>query len=256
MSARRALVTTLFVLAGVSGLALTAAAGGAAAQSGPQATGPVAADAQSAALPSGLLGPAQGAESVPPMDPGPDSQVQSAVDSVVRAAGTVGDLVHLLPLVAGYSRVATEDPLNHETRAALYETVERDPGVYLAELARATDTPVSTVRYHVRVLERAALVERRSRGGRSHVVPADADTGPLTALDGETQRTLLATLDCMEPATGADLAAELDLTKSTVSHHLSRLAEADLVAREPVGRTVENRLTDRGREALALADPA
>ncbi|WP_392671453.1 ArsR/SmtB family transcription factor [Streptomyces sp. LN785] len=54
------------------------------------------------------------------------------------------------------------------------------------------------------------------------------------------------------PLTTAGLADRLGLAPSTVSEHLSVLAEADVVTRHRVGRSVYYQLTDTGRALLAL----
>ncbi|MGW1225052.1 helix-turn-helix domain-containing protein [Streptomyces sp. NPDC001478] len=54
------------------------------------------------------------------------------------------------------------------------------------------------------------------------------------------------------PLTTAGIADRLGLAPSTVSEHLSVLAEADVVTRHRVGRSVYYQLTDSGRALLAL----
>jgi len=76
----------------------------------------------------------------------------------------------VVPL-AGYSRFGGDDAdaLDHETRRRIHDTVAETPGTHLAGVADAVDEPVSTVRYHVRVLEREDVWERRD--GAWWVVP-------------------------------------------------------------------------------------
>ncbi|MET4644805.1 helix-turn-helix domain-containing protein [Streptomyces sp. NBC_01550] len=54
------------------------------------------------------------------------------------------------------------------------------------------------------------------------------------------------------PLTTAGIADRLGLAPSTVSEHLSVLADADVVSRHRVGRSVYYQLTDTGRALLAL----
>ncbi|WP_329209672.1 helix-turn-helix domain-containing protein [Streptomyces sp. NBC_00683] len=54
------------------------------------------------------------------------------------------------------------------------------------------------------------------------------------------------------PLTTAGIADRLGLAQSTVSEHLSVLADADVVTRHRVGRSVYYQLTDTGRALLAL----
>lgn len=157
-------------------------------------------------------------------------------------------------LVVGYSRFEDPEPLGHDTRQRLYGVITDSPGVYVAELARRTDTHVSTVRYHLRVLAAAGLIERTTVHGRSHLSPAGSDAAPRPACaeDG-TRRAVLVSLDREGEATGRELSERLGLTESTVSYHLQRLADDGLVERENDGRTVVNALAT-GLDAPATAD--
>lgn len=179
----------------------------------------------------------------------------SAVKTALSEGGsTILDIVGVTPLVAGYSRFGDTDPLAHETRQSIYETVREDPGIYVAELARVTDTPVSTVRYHTRVLLDAGLVEQQSERGRNRLVPAQMDTDAVVSVEG-TRRDILVALDDHGPATGSDLSSRLGLSKSTVSYHLDRLEADGLVQRDRSGRTVTNDATAAAMSILgAVAD--
>ena len=57
------------------------------------------------------------------------------------------------------------------------------------------------------------------------------------------------------PRHGYAIARELKLTLSTVYEHLKELKGAGLVASEPRGRRVENRLTARGKALVDALGP-
>jgi predicted transcriptional regulator len=172
------------------------------------------------------------------------------VTTALTADGaSILDVVGVTPLVAGYSRFEDPDPLAHETRESIYSTVRDEPGIYVARLARVTDTPVSTVRYHTRVLVDAGLLERLPDSSRNRLVPADVDTEAVVTVDG-TRRDLLRALREHGPATGSDLAARLGLSKSTVSYHLERLEADGLIDRDQSGRTVTNDVTPTATAVL------
>ena len=200
---------------------------------------------------------------VPPPTPSEPSGTDAAPSPVDRAIATsaevttaltadgasILDVVGVTPLVAGYSRFEDPDPLAHETRESIYSTVRDEPGIYVARLARVTDTPVSTVRYHTRVLVDAGLLERLPDSSRNRLVPADMDTEAVVTVDG-TRRDLLRALHEHGPVTGSDLAARLGLSKSTVSYHLERLETDGLIERDQSGRTVTNDVTPTATAVL------
>lgn len=156
-----------------------------------------------------------------------------------------------LLVATGYSRSVTEEPLRHETRRTIFEHIHANPGIARSTLADVSGTTTSTIRYHVDILESANLVEVRTVLGqvrlaetgvpRAHVElrASLADSGTAPVLAG------VARLDNPSVTT---LAAELDRTPSTVSYHVNRLVDADVLERERNGRSVALRLSEHASE--------
>jgi DNA-binding transcriptional ArsR family regulator len=161
----------------------------------------------------------------------------------------------LLP--AGYSRHDDSNPLDHDTRQALCEAIGSTPGIYLADLAERTGVPVSTVRYHVRVLAEEGVITTAKRRGKRRYYPAAADDVALAdALSEPAKAAVLRALAEHGEAHVGLLADELDRDPSTVTHHLQALDDDGLVEREQRGRTVVNQLAGDVETALADAKPA
>lgn len=159
-----------------------------------------------------------------------------------------------LAVLPGYSRYDGSDPLDHDMRERIHELVESDPGIFLSELADRLDVSLSTVRYHVRVLEEESILTSRKINGKRRYYPIDVAEPILVAALGESATAaVLDTLARLGPMTGAELAEALDRDPSTVSHHLTRLASVGLIERERRGRTVVSRLSPDAKAALALA---
>ncbi|WP_136591941.1 winged helix-turn-helix transcriptional regulator [Salinigranum halophilum] len=152
-----------------------------------------------------------------------------------------------LVVLAGYSRLDETDPLSHPLRAELYEAVAQSPGTYPTALTDRLDTPRSTLRYHLRVLEDADLVSPTAVDGRRRYVTTEAGAAEraLVAVDeGTTAGALVEHLGREGTATVGDLADGVDRTTATVSYHLERLEEAGVVERTRDGQAVRNRLTN------------
>jgi DNA-binding transcriptional ArsR family regulator len=163
-------------------------------------------------------------------------------------------LERLVRLVAPfrYSRHDDSDPLDHEVRAAIHDHVTEHPGTYVSALGEAVDVSTSTVRHHLRILEREGLVEDAHVLGRRRLFPAGVDHPAVTAaLADETTADVMLALARHGPCGSGSLAEELDTSPSTVSHHLSRLEEAGVVVREDDGRATRNRLSSAVDEALS-----
>lgn len=167
----------------------------------------------------------------------------------VSSAGAVGPTPLLV--VVGYAHHDTSNPLDNEVRSDVFRAITDSPGAYVAAVADETDIPRSTVRYHVRVLEREGLVFGEKIRGRQRYFPSDDDTPALTAaLADNTVANVLYAVARTEPATTSELAVELDRAPSTVSHHLSRLDDDGLVERERDGGSVLTRLAPEVRHRL------
>lgn len=168
------------------------------------------------------------------------------------AETSLGDGAPELLLAAGYNRWSQSSALENDTREALYERVRESPGSYLSELATEMGVSVSTVRYHARILENNHVVTVAETSGKHRLYPVgETDPTLLAALDEESTARVLHGVHKLGPVTVADLAAELGLADSTVSYHLNRLDDDELVTREREGRSV---LTELRPSVEAVVD--
>jgi DNA-binding transcriptional ArsR family regulator len=178
------------------------------------------------------------------------SRVTLPVDAGDSPLGAPG-----LVALFGYSR-HDPDPLDDALRSRIYETIQASPGVYPAALADRLDTPRSTLRYHLRVLEAESLVTTRTIDGKRRYVTTEATAAEraLAVVDeGTTAASIVEQLAREGSATVGDLAARLDRSPGTVSYHLGRLEDAAVVERERDGQTVQNRLTTEVSRLFASA---
>ncbi|QLG61280.1 winged helix-turn-helix transcriptional regulator [Halorarum salinum] len=154
-------------------------------------------------------------------------------------------------LALRFSRHDGSDPLDHERRRAIHDAIADAPGVYLSELGERSDLSLSSVRHHLRVLERENLIRTEKVRGKRRFYPIDVDgTALVAALSDAAVRRLLETLAALGEARNDRLADELDRSPSTISHHLTSLEEDGLVVREQAGRATVNRLPATVMNAL------
>lgn len=152
---------------------------------------------------------------------------------------------------SGLSRADTEGVLDQRTRASVYRAIRDTPGADLVTLADAVDVTKSTVRYHVDVLRNAGLVEAAELGGALRFAPAERDADLAAATSADPTNAVLEAVAEAEPASVREVAERTGRAPSTVSHHLSTLADHGLVERERVGEAVVTRLSDETQEALS-----
>jgi DNA-binding MarR family transcriptional regulator len=170
--------------------------------------------------------------------------------STMPGSSAVSRLVRMLAPFR-YSRYDDSDPLEHEARDAMFEVVESSPGTYLSEIADRADIPLSTARHHIRVLEREDLVSGAKVRGKRRFYPAYTEGVELAAaMNDESTAAVIDALARLGAASVSDLADELGRDPSTVSHHVQRLEEDDVVVRERDGRAVMNKLSAAARTAL------
>lgn len=174
-------------------------------------------------------------------------------DRTIEAVHTVDEPPVLAPLLA-YSRSDDSDPMDHETRRAIYERVVSTPGIHLAGVADSIGVPASTVTHHSRVLDEEGVLDINRMRGRTRLFPVSltAESPALDAALAEpSTATVLLAVRRLEPVSVRTLAADLDRAPSTVSHHLGRLAADDLVVRERDGEAVLTSLAPDVSETLA-----
>ena len=186
---------------------------------------------------------------------------ETTADSVAGAPTSgadaqISDRLRTGTATSGLSRADTDGVLEQPTRAAVYGAIRDDPGTDLAGIAEEVDVTKSTVRYHVRVLRDAGLVEAAEVSGTLRFSVADANAELAGVLNEESSGQILEAVAQREPASVTALATETDRALSTVSHHLTTLEERGLVERERRGEAVVTSLTPETRTAMAaLAEP-
>ncbi|UPM44033.1 winged helix-turn-helix transcriptional regulator [Halocatena salina] len=158
---------------------------------------------------------------------------------------TVIDSLSRVMVLLRYSRYDDSDPLEHDGRAIVFEAIEETPGIYLSAISDHTEYSLSTLRHHLRVLEREGLIMSVKVHGKRRFYPVDTEWIELTAALGEeATANVIEALCHLGPATVSELADELDRDPSTVTHHLQRLDDDEIVRRQRSGRVVMNRLSD------------
>lgn len=169
------------------------------------------------------------------------------------------------PILA-WSLAASDPPEAHELRRKLLDLVVRYPGLHLREIARLAELSVPHAQYHLRVLERNALLASQRQGENLRFYPTKAspvgDVPTLSAADRDllhllrrpTVFGLLVHLLVEAPLALTDLARRCRVSPSTMSYHLERLLGRGLVRREgETGASLWN-LTDPDRvRALLLS---
>lgn len=137
----------------------------------------------------------------------------------------------------------------NETRDHLQRYVEAHPGVHFNALVRRLDLAPGQVQYHLhRLTDEGRVVGDELYGQTHYFAPTydEQERRTLALARRETARDVLFYLLEREEVPAVTMADDLGLARSTLSYHLDRLADADLV--------VERR-DDRGRVHVSLSRP-
>ncbi len=131
----------------------------------------------------------------------------------------------------------TKPEIEVENRKEIYNVVEEYPGLHMREIQRRADMSMNLVRYHLSQLKKYDIVEEVEEDEYKRYYPK----GKEKTVDLEDKRYLallreeiplsivLYLLNKGEPASHGEMKEELDLAGSTLSYHLKKMREKDLL---------------------------
>ena len=152
--------------------------------------------------------------------------------------------------IAGFSRIATDNLLEHPVRRRLVETIGENPGIHASELQRRMDAAWGTLTHHLTKLERARLVTSRlARNQKCYFAQGGTiqrhDMDVASILRGEMASKLADFVSHHPMSSQKEAARRLGISPALVSFHVKKLLEAGAVDVIP-----------RGKERLLLATDA
>ncbi len=158
------------------------------------------------------------------------------------------------------SRLQPSELLDNDTRRAIYEEIQGNPGINLRGLADELDLAWGTLLHHLRKLEKGHLVVSERYGkyrrfflnGSTYTKDEQARLAALSA--PSTARVAEYILE--NPGSSqAEIGEAIGVTASTILWHVRRLKKVDLVHEEREGRYVHYypRIQEHEAEQLAAA---
>jgi len=136
--------------------------------------------------------------------------------------------------------------LELETRRKIYNYILEYPGLHFRELSRKMKIPKSTLKYHLKYLKKRELIvetysDKYSRYYVSKKVGNDTKK-ILEIIRQDSLRRIILSMKIPNIVTLEYLTHELDRSPSTISHHLKKLIDEDIVERVKVKNQVNFRL--------------
>lgn len=136
--------------------------------------------------------------------------------------------------------------LDLETRKTMFEYVKERPGVHFSQMRQDLDLETGELQYHLRKLEEYGVIESEKRRGKRRLFVAgeltDDERAILSMLRYETTREILLHLLEEGQARNGELADAVGVTPATISWHLSKLIEENIVESTQNGHAARYRL--------------
>ncbi len=157
----------------------------------------------------------------------------------------------------------SDDDAPAETRRRVLQNVQRFPGLPAADLARQAGASAQLIDYHLNALYKAGLVSVANDDGTSTYFAVEGDE---QAVVDRRDRKLVATLrrpmalrialQLLERGSMSmgDLASVCGISPATTTHHVKRMAKAEVLSVEQDGRSRAAKLTDPDRLRTVLVN--
>jgi DNA-binding MarR family transcriptional regulator len=138
--------------------------------------------------------------------------------------------------------------LDLETRRMIYNHILEHPGLHFRGLSRKMKIPRSTLDYHLNYMKKRGLITVSNHGKfiRFYVVEnvGREEKKILEIIRQETPRRILLSMKIPNTVPFEYLIREMDKAPSTISYHMKKLIEADIVERVVVNNQVKFVLKD------------
>jgi DNA-binding transcriptional ArsR family regulator len=141
-----------------------------------------------------------------------------------------------------------EEALELDARRHIYEYILATPGTHLRGVHRAVGLPFGQVLYHLNYLEKLEMVVVKKDGKFSRYFIRNLlgrrEKDVISVLRHEVPRTISVLLLFHKQMSHKHILEHVPVSPSTLSFHLAKMVDAEVVAREQRGRESLYRLTD------------
>ena len=149
-----------------------------------------------------------------------------------------------------------EDVLELENRRRIYQLVSKFPGMYLREIEKELGLAIGVLDYNLSYLEKKGILTVEREGNRKrYFVGEDISFGDKTTigiLRQEIPRRIVLHLMLNPNASFQDVLAQFNISKSTLSFHMKKLTEADIVGSQKEGRSSFYYVIDQDNTARVI----
>jgi predicted transcriptional regulator len=130
--------------------------------------------------------------------------------------------------------------LELEIRQSLYSLISTSPGLHFREIQRRTHIATGQITYHLNYLQKVGLIKTEEDGEYlryyAHIQINDEERNVLELVRQKSIRHILLYLLEYNNCNHEHLVTNLDIAPSTISWHLKKLIDANIVNKEVEGR--------------------
>lgn len=126
------------------------------------------------------------------------------------------------------------EALNLDSRRRIYEFLQANPGVHLRLIGKVLGMSTGMLSYHLDYLERNGLLRSEAEGHRKRYFSgafAEAQRKIIGTLRQDVPRKIVLQILEHRERTFAQLQGAVGVSKSTLSYHLKRMLQRDVVVR-------------------------
>ena len=127
---------------------------------------------------------------------------------------------------------AEKEALGLDVRKRIFAAVERFAGSHFRELQRRTGLPTGSIQHHLNFLVRHNVISEAKQGNSVRYFPISFSADNKHALSILRQKSMRAILICLlikQPRTHDELVQFTGLAPSTISWHLKKLEEKNII---------------------------
>jgi len=139
-----------------------------------------------------------------------------------------------------------KDILDLEIRRTIYKYITNNPGLHLRKISRKTNIPKTTLEYHLRYLEKEGLIISNPEENYIRYYATDKvgnmDKKILNILRQETPRRIILFVFLYPYYSRVVISKEVDKPVTTVSFHLKKLVDMNIIEPYQINRRTVYRL--------------
>ena len=149
----------------------------------------------------------------------------------------------------------SEKILELESRKNIYEIVIKHAGCHFREIERKSHLPYSTLKYHLNFLTKHELIFQQKENNKINYFPKDFQTKNLKLLSllrQKSTRKIILFITFNDKCYHSDIARYLSLSQSTISWHLLKLINSNIIKADRENHKIKYSLAVNLEEIIKL----